>query len=376
VIYVVDPFGFENHGHHWHFSVQMSLAIIELGEHFEFISPTANRLFGELGCVPNQNLFSAIETHGGTGALKQKLFDLISELNSNQSKSVILFTWLPIFTQEEFVSLLRAIKNPNLSIVGVTSLSDESCKNYDDNYFFTLEQVFIHNNNCKILWVWHEPNPLTFDLGKVRRLPEHHSHVLTKVDTFRSVNQLSFFGRLSFSRGFTELLIIALMNPSLRIFAKGLGYKNSGLWRPSRNYHSFRRNPIKGILSIVISYGFSLLMMLPNVKIDTKPFMSESEFNLGVSNSHFVFVGCKSPLSSGVALSALASGVPVIWFGKEGEAVNNLKRSCVLGRINYLDIFTPGKITRKVKNLRGFKPKEVFTWEMFKEELIYLKQFT
>lgn len=371
MLYLVDPYGYQNHGHHWHVSIQLAQALIELNRNFVFISPSADLLSTELQLPPKNSFFEVIKTDSNKFRFLEDIHSLIAKLNNENFKSLILFSWLPLFSNIEFEMLVNKIVNPLISIVGITSLSQKSCENYDLNYKFELEEIFYKSDNCKVLWVWHEPNPKNFAANKIRRLPEYHSHV-KKVNVITEEKNLSFFGRLSYSRGFSELLIIGLTNPKLRIFARGLAYKTSGLWRPSKNYYGFKRNPIKAIYSILVSYMLASLRKLPNVHIEPIPYSTEKELNLDISKSQFVFVCCKNPLSSGIALTALASGVPVIWWGKEGEGVRNLSFGYPKGKINYIDIFIPGRILKKMESLTGSIPLEIFSWDMFKEEICLL----
>jgi hypothetical protein len=176
-----------------------------------------------------------------------------------------------------------------------------------------------------------------------------------------------------------EILLIALFNPSLSVKIKGYGFSKFKVWRPMKfrffKYTKWRQKPLPAIFLALVSLFVSTLRYLPNVEFDAEPFKSENEFLKAVIESNFVFVGCKLPHSSGVVLTALAAGIPVIWFGEKGEAVRILEKSYPAGRINYQDIFVPGRIRKVLKKSSGHLPKPVFTWEMMLEEINIIRRY-
>lgn len=294
----------------------------------------------------------------------------LKKLNSSEEKIVVIFTWLPSNTVDFYESFFSKVTNKNISFFGISTLNSSSVLNYDENYSFELQEVFDNYDCCRALWVWHEPNTKLETGKKVKRLPEFHS-ARPKTDFPEKKEyskQLNFYGGLSSLRGLGEIFLVALFNPKLQVQIKGYGYSKYRVWRPLKlrlfRYSRWRQKPLLAIFIALASTAISTLRFLPNIEFDSKPFTSENDFLDAVSTSGFIFVGCKLPHSSGVALAALAAGVPVIWFGEKGEAVRTLLAASPNGRILYKDIFVPGKVTRILKEYNFAQPKPYFTWEI------------
>jgi hypothetical protein len=313
---------------------------------------------------------------------KNLFFDSFADkLNTVKEKSVVIFTWLPSNTPEFYSNLFSKITNKDVAFFGISTLKSSSVLNYDKNYSFELQEIFDEYENFKVMWVWHEPNRNEFSGTKLRRLPEFHSvnidsNLLNKKnDSIR----LNFYGGLNSFRGLGEILLIALFNPRLAISIKGYGFSKFKVWRPVKFkffiYSKWRQKPLAAIFIALVSLLLSTLRYLPNVEFDPEPFESQDEFEKAIATSNFVFYGCKLPHSSGLALTALAAGVPVIWFGEKGEAVRILEKAYPAGRINYRDIFVVGRVKKILKNSNGYLPKSVFTWEMMLEEISTIRRY-
>jgi hypothetical protein len=339
---------------------------VEIKDHEGGISST---------CVARQAIPTVLEDR------IQHFEDFLFLLNMKRERTVVIFTWLPSNTNEFYEAFFSRVTNSNISFFGISTLKSSSVINYDENYSFELQETFNKYENCKVIWIWHEPNMIEGIGKKLRRLPEFHSNTIDHKFSIASDNEISlnFYGGLSSFRGLGEILLIALFNPSLSVKIKGYGFSKFKIWRPTKyklfRYSKWQKSPGIAVLIAVMSLAISTLRHLPNVRFDATPFESEEEFLIAISNSKFVFVGCKLPHSSGVALASLAAGVPVIWFGVKGEAVRTLANAIPEGLIRYHEIFIPGRIKRKLKNSSVSGSKIIHSWESMVKEIGYVKEY-
>jgi hypothetical protein len=381
LIYLIDPYGPVNTGHFWKITSDFHAALTHLNLKFILMSPTPDMEINESAYYSTVSRIN-IEKIPLNSEDKNLFFDsFANKLNTVKEKSVVIFTWLPSNTPEFYSNLFSKITNKDVAFFGISTLKSSSVLNYDKNYSFELQEFFDEYENFKVMWVWHEPNRHEFSGTKLRRLPEFHSvnidsNLLNKKnDSIR----LNFYGGLSSFRGLGEILLIALFNPRLAISIKGYGFSKFKVWRPVKFkyfiYLKWRQKPLAAIFIALVSLLLSTLRYLPNVEFDPEPFESQDEFEKAIATSNFVFYGCKLPHSSGLALTALAAGVPVIWFGEKGEAVRILEKAYPAGRINYRDIFVVGRVKKILKNSNGYLPKSVFTWEMMLEEISTIRRY-
>jgi hypothetical protein len=381
LIYLVDPYGNIETGHFWKVTTDFCNAISSLNLDFKLLTPTPKSEIKDLKILASSHCLEVVKIPTNLDQRNEFFENFIKLLNQKLDKTVVIFTWLPSNTHNFYENLFSRIVNANISIFGISTLTSSSVMNYDENYSFELQDIFEKYANCKVLWVWHEPNKIRGNGSKLRRLPEFHSNL--KKFKFSNVSDnklnLNFFGGLNSFRGFGEILLIALFNPDLIINIKGYGYSKYKIWRPMKNklfrYSRWQQKPLIAALIALTSLTISFLRYLPNVKFDPTSFKSEEEFLQAISFSQFIFIGCKLPHSSGVALASLSAGVPVIWFGEKGEAVRILRKSSPMGQIKYRDIFVYGRITKLLKGSNQFNPKTVFSWEMMLDEIRHIKNY-
>jgi len=381
LIYLVDPYGNIDTGHFWKVTTDFYEALNSLNLKFRLMTPTPNAKIREFSGFESDSCLGIEQVPIMLNERNEYFVQFLKKLNVSEEKIVVIFTWLPANTVDFYEDFFSKVTNENISFFGISTLNSSSVLNYDENYSFELQEVFDNYDCCRAIWVWHEPNTKLTTGKKVRRLPEFHSNKV-KSDFSEEKDyfiQLNFYGGLSGLRGLGEIFIVALFNPKLRIKIKGYGYSKYKVWLPLKfrlfRYSRWRQKPLLAIFIVMASTAISTLRFLPNVEFDSKPFTSEKEFLDAVSTSNFIFVGCKLPHSSGVALAALAAGVPVIWFGEKGEAVRTLSVASPKGRIRYKDIFALGKVTRILKDYNFAKPRPYFTWEMMIQEISLVKKY-
>ena len=379
---MIDPYGNVDTGHFWYVTNTFVQALNELKIDFVFVSPSCREMEITLS-ANNKSRCVGYKYFSLEAGNKSDLFtELAREIKEKNDNAVLIFTWLPFRDQSEYTILFEDLKNSQVAIAGISNLTSSSVLNYKVDYIFEFEELFSRYKNCKILWVWHEPRFINEESYKIRRLPEFHPSMpnlkenLLKIEPSNSVN---FFGALSGHRGLSEFLILALLNPNIKFKAKGYSYSSFKLWRPHKfrwmRYKSWRNKPWVAVPAIIISLILSTLRLLPNLQLDKNPFVNDEEFQKNLASSKFLFYGCKLPHSSGVALTALASGVPVFWFGHSGEAVRFLKLSVPEYEIKYYQLFIPFFLYFKIKRIGDRKVSEVYPWESFVNEVGVIQRF-
>ncbi len=381
MIYLIDPYGNTGFGHFWKVTLDFYEALTALNLEFSVLTPTP----GELTKAREGRITSVCAEVQKVPSILEERIEFFEKfltcLNMELGKTVVIFTWLPADPPEFYEDFFSRIENQNVSLYAISTLKSTSVIDYNENYSFELQETFEKYSCCKVLWVWHEPNKLVNPENKVRRLPEFHSvKTNTKLSNENSEQlSLSFYGGLSSFRGLGEILLIALFNPGLSIRIKGYGYSKYRVWRPVKSklfrYSRWQQKPLIAMFIASVSLIISTLRYLPNVAFDPIPFRNEEEFLKEINTSKFCFIGCKLPHSSGVALSSLAAGVPVIWFGDKGEAVRTLIMSSPSGRIDYGDIFVIGRIKKMLTNFNCFNSKEVFSWESMLQEIEHVRSY-
>ena len=381
MIYLIDPYGNIETGHFWKVTLDFFDALSSLNLEFTLLTPTPEAVRkereGKISSVCSE--IQRVPTNHEDRSEYFKSF--LQFLNLKCEKTVVIFTWLVSDSVEFYENFFSGITNSNISIFGISTLKSSSSINYDAEYSFEMQETFEKYQACKVLWVWHEPNKVNESGKKLRRLPEFHSNQIIPKKTHRKndVLGLNFFGGLSSFRGISEILLIAFFNPRLPVSIKGPGYSKFKVWRPVRlklfRYSRWQEKPLTASFIAFVSLMISALRHLPNVRFDPTPFRSEEEFLNAISMSTSIFIGCKLPHSSGVALSSLALGIPVIWFGEKGEAARILMSSFPQGKIRYRDIFVMGRIKKMVKSLPSFTPVVVFSWESMLEEIKHVEDY-
>ncbi len=382
MIYLIDPYGNVDTGHFWYVTNTFVRALNELKLDFVFVSPSCKEMEIELS-ENNKSRCVGYKYFSLEPGNNNELFtELSREIKDKDGNAVLIFTWLLFRNQNDYTFLFENLKNSHASIVGISNLTSNSVVNYNEDYVFEFEELFSRYKICKILWVWHEPRFIYEESYKVRRLPEFHPSMPNlkknslKIEPSNSVN---FFGALSGHRGLSEFLVLALFNPNISFKAKGYSYSSLKLWRPHKfswmRYKSWRNKPWVAIPAILISLLLSTLRFLPNLQFDQNPFVNDDEFQKNLASSNFLFYGCKLPHSSGVALTALASGVPVFWFGHSGEAVRFLKSNVPECEIKYYQIFIPFFLYFKIKRIGDRNVSEVYPWQTFVNEVGVIQSF-
>lgn len=379
MIYLIDPYGKVGFGHFWLVTNQFVTILNLIQEDFVLVTPSPEKVAEEFN-LSNENscveILRYTREHSWVEFLQS---EIVPRVNQSKEKNILLFTWLPSISEYDFLKLLSQIESGHTSVVGISTLKQSSVINYGDDYKFEYQEIFEKSDKCKILWVWHTPNARFRGNSKIRRLPEYHPASVRKKQKKQNTSSkktIGFFGGLNSMRGLSEILLIGLFNPKLEVRVKGYGFSAFRTWRfykyPWTRYTSWRKNPIIAIGNCLLSLVISILRFLPNVDFDIKPFVDEAMIDEYMLSIDYFFYGGKTPHSSGMSLKALASGVPVVWFGKVGEAVRILKMHSTELEIRYWEIFIPFRISRMLTRYKG-STEEVFTLNSLIKEVSTLK---
>ena len=183
-----------------------------------------------------------------------------------------------------------------------------------------------------------------------------------------------FVTNIKFKFDFLDNRFVDFFNPKIRFEIRGHGYQGRYMWRATTynvlKYTNWKKKPWAAVLSKLLNRFYVLLLRLPNVYFNPEPFELHTEFEDAIANCSAVFYAAKLPITSGVALTSLASGTPLIWLGKKGEAVHQFLDAFPEGRVRTWELLFPKRIERKMQKISGLKPKEIYSWDLFKNEVL------
>jgi hypothetical protein len=368
-VFLLDRRPLENTGHYWAADKHIIMALSESGHNFDFISPSAQFMFSELGSFKHQN--SCFTEISEMNFVQESFFHIRTQIDSRKLDRIIVFiSWIPDLDKNELKLLSSLSERCEVSIVGISMQTPEAISGdpISEPYFGykTASEI----PNFKVLWVpdieIRNSPLLTFQL---RNWIDFQS--FTPAGNEKRTNKVGFFGQLSGYRGLGEALILGLMNPKLRVFIRGSGFSMRTVWRPFKRkiyrYSNFKANPVFSLIFSFVSIGLSLLRHLPNIQFNPDPFSDEAQLNDSISKCNSIFICCKNRPGSGIVMKALASGVPVLWNGYEGNLFQILKAHYPEGQFNYYELFIPGRMRKKINTLK--RPSPIVTWEAFRSEI-------
>ena len=370
---------FETHeysdpGHHWQMAAIFRKVFLESQNDLIFINPSAYKAReADSKLLTGAGEYTYINVASGQDFYPEALSEVHKIVENNPNRLLnLIFLWLPEIPANYLKAFIKLAAVHNISISGISFAVDPSTGLEE----FHFEREFSENIACKKLWVWVDiPENRKFSVNsKLRRLPEY---VSSKRRTQTSdAMTIGFFGKLSAERGLPEALLLALFNPRIRFEIRGSGYLGLYMWRATNfkilKYTSGKRKPWAAVLSKILNRFYFLLLRLPNVYFNPTPFDRHDEFEHSIANCSAVFYAAKLPITSGVALTSLASGTPLIWLGSKGEAVKQFLVAFPEGRIRTWELFIPKRIDRKLQKLSKLEPKEIYSWEAFKNEVLDL----
>jgi hypothetical protein len=308
-----------------------------------------------------------------------KAISLISkDVKSRNLDSVcIFFPWLPQFTKEQLEEISAIDSITNLSIAGVSVRTSRAIWQGSSEI-----ETFVHEDlfSCspfELLWIGESVPDYLSDARKIRYLPEYAE---TKIQLEKPKEfDLGFFGLLSPYRGLFEIFMIALLNPQIRIKVKGYGFAKHRIWRPIKfrflRYTGWKDNPLFSIFFSFVSVLISTLRFLPSIDFSKKPFPSEAELDDAISSCKSLLYCPKLRHGSGLMTKSLSAGIPILWNGLSGQAYDFLNLHYPDGNFKYWEIFIPGRISRKLRELPPLEAHESRMWEKVIGELSNLRKF-
>jgi hypothetical protein len=372
LVIIIDSIPKQNIGHHWQMAKNFRKAFSESQHSFVYLNPSADAAFREdRETLLSENASDYVVFPQGDGFFRESAKYVMESMISNPEKVIrVIFLWLQQLQSEDFREFLKLSEVGKIEISGISNIEFFS----ENGQSFYFENEFSRNSACKKLWVWsqNQNGEPDLQLTKRRYLPEYHPSAHGG-EIQRDSQKLGFYGFLAQKRGLCEILIIGLFNRRVKIEIKGYGHAWNKMWRPQKakwlKYQKWQHKPWAALIVISVNVFFNLLRYLPNVQFDSVPFENQGQLEKAISNCSFTFYAAHAPISSGIVLTSLASGVPVIWIGQAGEATRQLSVACGKGRIVSRDIFIPGKIERLMRNLKDLKVREIYSWEDFKAEV-------
>jgi hypothetical protein len=376
MIYLINSYGKDVVGHFWIWDRQFRKAFRELKFNHAYINPSANFASTE---DPESEFSYYLETNLDTDFISQSVSLIQEDIAIHGWQEVILvFSYLAQFSEKEvehFISKIMSF-NVKVSIAGISNLSDEAMMNKRTSKRYLMQDYFNQLNIQRILWVF-EKKPKEYDhFDFIRELPDF---IESKKSLGNRTNDISFFGSLNAYRGITEILLIALFNPKLRIYVKGHGFARNRVWRPIKYkrliFTSWKQKPLVSIPMNFFSIIISSLIHLPNVIFSSEPFKTETDLEDAIMNSGALFFCAKLQFGSGIVAKCLYSEIPVIWLGQGGHAFEMLNKNYPIGRISYSDIFIPNRIWKKFNSVKEIKSNPPFSWETARNSIYQIREF-
>jgi hypothetical protein len=376
MIYLINSYGKEVVGHFWIWDIQFRKAFRELNLKHAYINPSAN-------IAAKEDTESEFGYYLQTNSDKDFISQSVSLIQENIAihgwqEVILVFSYLAQFSEKEidyFISQIMTI-NVKVSIAGISNLSDVAMMNKRTSKRYLMQDYFNQLKIQRILWVF-EKKPKEYEcLSFIRELPDF---IESKKSLGNRSNDISFFGSLNAYRGITEILLIALFNPKLRIYIKGHGFARNRVWRPIKCkrliFTSWKQKPLVSLPMNFFSIIVSFLIYLPNVKFSSEPFKTETDLDDAIMNSGSLFFCAKLQFGSGIVAKSLYSEIPVIWLGQGGHAFEMLNKNYPIGRISYSDMFIPNKIWKKYNLIKEIKSSPPFSWETVRNSIYQIHEF-
>jgi hypothetical protein len=282
-----------------------------------------------------------------------------------------------MFSYGEIEVLARSNFESEVSIVGISIPTTESLMGKNSLRTYYSQEIFEKYDQCKMLWVGEKPQVYKDSpLHLVQWVDFLYSD---PIDKNRHLDKLSFYGLLSAHRGISEIFLIALFNPKLKVEIKGYGYSALRTFRPFKRkifrYKSWKSKIWFSLPFILISVFISGLRFLPNISFSNKPFESEKDLSKSLSMTGALFYFAKLPYGSGLVMKSLVSGLPVLWIGDSGYAHDLLQKNFNAGKVNYHEVFIPGRVHNKFKSVVKLTSKPPLTWQDYLNNLSKLESY-
>jgi len=382
MLFIIDRYGRAPTGHFWPASNHLIYAFRTLNQDVTFINPTAIMCFQEqINLQTKINFNSNVDTkfypkdinfENNQLFLKEASIIINNWCETEKKICKVVFSWLPQFNENELEFFLDSINIDLITLAAITNFSSEYILGKKTREIFTHQSFFgeLKVKN-KTLWVWSE-NPYAQLNNSIRKLPEFHTVSARNVESNQRKG-IGFYGILSPFRGIGEFILISFFNPKIFFVAQGSSFHWSRSWRPYKfrfmRYRKFYSNPIAYLINISVSTLISSFRFSRNLEMTYHAFPTENELEEAIASREALFYFYKLPFSSGIVLTALASGTPVIWMGTHGPLVDLLTKTIPQGKLKYWEIFVPHRLQFKLAQVKQAKVKEVYTFIDYRNEL-------
>lgn len=364
MIYILNCYPVLESGHFWHQDFYFRKFFRALGFTYSFINPSAKiaKNEDELGESSDYRYFE-IENASHFVSLAKNY--ITNDLQSQKFESACLFfPWLPQFSEEELKEFASLNSITKLSIFGVSVRNPNSIWGGSPEVETFVHQNLFLQDPYKIIWIGEAVPEYLLSSKQVRYLPEYAETKINR-ETKKEFD-IGFFGMLSPYRGLFEVLVLALLNPKLRIIIRGYGFAPHRIWRPIKfkffRYTGWKDNFLFSLFFSSVSLPIGWLRFLPNIEFFSKPFPTENDLDLALGACNAVLYCPKLPHGSGLMTKSLSAGIPILWNGLPGQAFDFLTSNYIEGNFHYWEIFLPGRITKKLKAIAHPEPQESQMW--------------
>jgi len=382
MLFIIDSYGHATAGHFWPASNNLIFAFHTLKQDVCFINPTASKCIQEQENLKRKIAFNSISNSkiypkeilyiSDKKFLEEASILINTWCDKEKKKGQVIFSWLPQFNEKDLSDFIISIKHNLNSLAAITNFTPKYVLGSQPDEILTHQNFFDKIKlEKKTLWIWTEQS-ISHRNKSIRKLPEFHTTAINQIETSQR-RGIGFYGILSPFRGIGEFFIISFFNQKISFEARGAGFHWSRSWRPFKfrimRYRKFYLNPFAYLINFFISSIVSLLRFSRNLQITYFPFPTEDELEEAISSKEAIFFASKLPFSSGIVLTALASGTPVIWLGSSGSLVELLEQKIPQGRLRYWELFVPNRLQKKLTEVKKVRVEAVYTFSEYRDEL-------
>lgn len=351
-------------GHYKQFSYDFRQALISSGKKVVYISPSAD-LANQIDGFGNQLIsYQLVDTISKSTFFVQSL-EIVKKLSEgNAGKFHLIFLRANDFAAANIIEWSKFIEDHRgidiKVLVNISGMISNTLLSESERA--VLNKLKIFKNRIHFI-TWDSRVTESREFSDIEYLPTYKKSVRrTFLDSQLSIG---FFGKLSSERGLTNLLFAAILNRKLNFVLKGYGLSFKYLYRWP-GYLSVKRTPIKAIVSLFFTFYIFLLTKLPNVSLSEVYFDTEEEMVTEIQKCSAIFWSCqKSPYESGVAIQALANGVPVVWLNGDSAMAKLLKTHYPIGELPFEKIYKFRGLQSFVLSISESFPSAPFTFEEF-----------
>lgn len=310
----------------------------------------------------------------GTRAILQRLLSVADE--SLEHRIVAFWPWWQQLDLECVAEMDAELQRHGISVATIGNVSSVVRQTEPDPTELGFLRKCAQLDSVTTVFYWDavESSSLPpFIRAKAKRLPEFHdsesSGSFTAPET--RTRSLALFGGLTGHRGVGELIWLSLLNRRLTFQAVGASLNTRGIVSVERHRPFTYKFLAKASDRVVARLARMLLKSRPNLEVRHQYFENQIALNDALrTQGALLAVGHRHPYSSGIALQALACGVPVLWTPGNSAIADHLERCYPAGRLSRRHFTVPNALDKDWGDLVDpTVASAAFTWADYRQSL-------